>query len=592
MKLKLFFCFFWLGLLTVQAQINSVGIVGSAVGGWPGTQGNPGPEDVHQMSSTDGINWVYENLTITNSSSQEGLKFRANNQWNINWGANSFPSGLGTQDGPNIIGLSGVYDVFFNSTTGAYSFVGGNPASGVKLIGTATGNTDGLIMTTDDGIIYKIENISLNTGTAQFEINGNVRGSEGFPEGSLSSPSQLIPVSAAQYTSVTLNIVSGAYTFDFAPITSSIFVTLSGSALAGTNNTLTMSSLNGVVHYYSNLSTTQGTVTLNINTSGVIESFGGDSFPSGVGILNGTSISIPSGTWNVTFNAITKTYIFSGTSGNPTISIVGSGVGGWPGQIGNPGPEDVHQLTTEDGINYSISELAVTAGEVKFRQGNDWSVNWGDTAFPTGIGTQGGSNIIIPDSGIYNVSFNRITGAYNFIQPDTIAIVGTGVGGWPSEGETDTYRLTSEDGINFRLNNLEVSDGVIRFRQNNSWDLFWGGNSLSGNLVLFGPAITTAAGTYNILLNKLTGNYSLSTMNPSLRLFQVYPNPSNTEWNFTSENQFIETIEIFDLTGKTIVNLNLKSNFVSINTMNMTKGMYVGKITSAIGTETVKLIKN
>lgn len=542
------------------------------------------------MTSTDGVNWVYQNLTINNNSSDNGLKFRANNQWDINWGADSFPSGVGVQDGPNIIGLSGVYDVFFNSTTGAYSFVGGNPTSGIKLIGTATGSPDGLSMSSNNGILYKIENISLNTGTAQFEINGNARGSLGFPQGSLSSSSELIPVSAAQYASVTLNIVSGDYTFEFAPITSSIFVTLSGSALPGTNNTMT--SMNGVVHYFNNLSTAQGTLTLNINASDVIESYGGEGFPGGAGVLNGTPISIPTGTWNVTFNVITKTYTFSGTAGNPTISIVGSAVGGWPGQIGNPGPEDVHQLTSEDGVNYSITGLAFTAGEVKFRQGNDWAVNWGNPDFPFGIATQGGANIIIPESGTYNVSFNRITGTYSFSLPDTIAIVGTGVGGWPSEGETDAYQLTSEDGINFRLDNLTVTDGAVRFRQNNSWNLFWGGNSLSGNLVLFGPAITTTNGTYDIALNKLTGNYSLSTMNPTMRAFQVYPNPTSTKWNFVSDNLTIETIEIFDLTGKSVFNLNAKSNFVSINTNNLSNGLYVAKITSANTTETVKLMKN
>ena len=43
-----------------------------------------------------------------------------------------------------------------------------------------------------------------------------------------------------------------------------------------------------------------------------------------------------------------------------------------------------------------------------------WSVNWGDTAFPSGIGTQNGPNIPIA-SGSYTVIFNDITGGYNFI---------------------------------------------------------------------------------------------------------------------------------------------------------------------------------
>lgn len=43
-----------------------------------------------------------------------------------------------------------------------------------------------------------------------------------------------------------------------------------------------------------------------------------------------------------------------------------------------------------------------------------WSVNWGATEFPSGVGTQDGSNIPIA-SGSYVVVFNDITGGYNFI---------------------------------------------------------------------------------------------------------------------------------------------------------------------------------
>lgn len=43
-----------------------------------------------------------------------------------------------------------------------------------------------------------------------------------------------------------------------------------------------------------------------------------------------------------------------------------------------------------------------------------WTVNWGATDFPTGIGTQNGSDIPIA-AGSYVVIFNDITGGYNFI---------------------------------------------------------------------------------------------------------------------------------------------------------------------------------
>ena len=49
-------------------------------------------------------------------------KFRLNNDWGVNWGAGDFPSGIGTQDGPNIPVTAGNYTVRFNVLTGEYSF--------------------------------------------------------------------------------------------------------------------------------------------------------------------------------------------------------------------------------------------------------------------------------------------------------------------------------------------------------------------------------------------------------------------------------------------------------------------------------------
>ena len=51
--------------------------------------------------------------------------------------------------------------------------------------------------------------------------------------------------------------------------------------------------------------------------------------------------------------------------------------------------------------------------ELKFANGS-WDVNWGATAFPLGIGTNGGPNIPVK-AGSYRVYFNDILGLYYFI---------------------------------------------------------------------------------------------------------------------------------------------------------------------------------
>lgn len=43
--------------------------------------------------------------------------------WSVNWGATEFPSGIGTQNGPNIPVAAGDYIVLFNDITGGYNFI-------------------------------------------------------------------------------------------------------------------------------------------------------------------------------------------------------------------------------------------------------------------------------------------------------------------------------------------------------------------------------------------------------------------------------------------------------------------------------------
>jgi hypothetical protein len=90
------------------AQFPSVGILGDAFGGW---------NDDLDLVTIDGENYAGIFTAVAGQA-----KFRQDNAWDINWGAADFPSGLGTQGGPNIPVPAGTYLVIFNRTTGFYSF--------------------------------------------------------------------------------------------------------------------------------------------------------------------------------------------------------------------------------------------------------------------------------------------------------------------------------------------------------------------------------------------------------------------------------------------------------------------------------------
>lgn len=92
-------------------QITSVGIIGTATANaW----------DSDQDMTQDGTNADLWSAMIDLTDGE--AKFRANDDWAINWGAVDFPVGVGTQDGPNIPVTAGMYNVTLNTASGDYAF--------------------------------------------------------------------------------------------------------------------------------------------------------------------------------------------------------------------------------------------------------------------------------------------------------------------------------------------------------------------------------------------------------------------------------------------------------------------------------------
>ena len=482
-----------------HAQVNSVALVGEAAGGWPGDPGNPGPTDLLQMTSTDGVNWSLSAVTLTNANTGGGVKFRANNDWSINWGAASFPDGIGVANGANIPCIGGTYDVTFNSTTGEYHFIGGTPVAIVKIVGSAVITAGGESMTTTNGELYTLANATLLDGTAQFDIEGSLFGGDTFPTGTVVDNTLNIPVVAGSYTSVSVNIATGEYSFVAAPL-------------------------------------------------------------------------------------------------YPLISLIGSAVGGW-------GVDS--DMTTADGITYTYKALAVNGvapdNELKFRTNHDWGQpNYGGSGWPSGNATTTGGNITAGASGTYDVTFNLTTGDYTFSVP-TIAIVGSATpNGWPSDPQVDASVLTTTDnGVNYVLNSVTLSVGDLKFRANNGWAVNWGSSSFPAGVGTQDGAniAVTTAGDYSVTLNRVTGAYAfgdpLATKSFSTANFKVYPNPSNSVWNFASTaNKNIVSIQIVDVLGKTVLTINPAATAATVDASSLNSGLYFAKIATATATETVKLMKN
>lgn len=75
--------------------------------------------DTHQFTTTDGVNYTLNSITLINGAA----KIRLANSWGANWGGTTFPAGTGLFDSTsNIPVTAGTYSVTFNRTTLAYNF--------------------------------------------------------------------------------------------------------------------------------------------------------------------------------------------------------------------------------------------------------------------------------------------------------------------------------------------------------------------------------------------------------------------------------------------------------------------------------------
>ncbi len=343
---KLLMCctVFMAGTAMMTAQFANIGILGGSTStGWSADT---------DMITTDGVVYTLNDVVITVPEADGGVKFRQDDAWTLNWGASGFPNGTGTPGGANIPATNGTWDVTFNLTTKAYSFV---PA-GVDYDMVTIAGSSMVMMNTLDGITYTADNVTFETGDVAFRVNDAAVG------------------------------------------------------------------------------------------------WGSMAFPTGTAV-EGMSIPVPANSYNVTFNKETGAYSFNFVR----ISLIGAGVVSW---------ETDTQLATTDGINYTLSNFTFAGGEGKFRLNNAWETSWGTLEFPSGTATSvDGPNMVIT-AGTYNVTFNRLTGAFAFTASTAGLnnIVAYSVAAYPNP----TQGVWNFDAGNNSISTIQITDvtGKIIFTKN------------------------------------------------------------------------------------------------------------------------------
>jgi hypothetical protein len=334
---------------------------------------------------------------------------------------------------------------------------------------------------------------------------------------------------------------------------------------------ITLSTTDNITYKISNLQITTGVVKFR-QDGDWSNNWGGSTFPNGQGIFEGQDIPTLAGTYDVTFNRINATYSFITSTSFPSIGIWGPAVNS---QLGFGGADI--DMTTTDGIIYTLSGFYFTSGNAYFRQDNASNFVWGSVSFPAGTAVLGGPTISVA-GGEWFVTFNRLTGEYSFAYP-SIGILGTALNGFNAI-DTD---LTTTNGFDYSINGLTLANGEVKFRKDNLWTSNWGATSFPAGVgTQNGANIPVTAGTYNITFEKSSGNYSfintLSSQTNSLLLMKIYPNPTKSQIRFPEE---IKTLEVFDIAGKKVKSFNNTNTNYDVSTLE--KGVYILKGTTTDG---------
>ena len=565
---------FLLVLLTVSSinlNAQSIGMIGSfAQSGWA--------TDI-VMNTTDNDNYTLSAFTFLANCE---LKFRQDGAWAINWGFNTFPSGVGVQSGQNIPVPAGTYDIAFNKTSGAYSFTA--VVLNLPVVGFHGGFnqfTDRVDMVTADGVAYVKTDYYFNAAGVKFLNDANppvMWGADAFPSGTATVGGPTIPLTAGYYN-VDLNYTTGAYNFVEVP------VAIIGDAIIDFSTDIPMTSTDGGVTFTIDNVDLIGGKKFKFRTNfSWSTNWGCDTFPGGTAVQSGNDILVDvSGTYNITFNRLTLAYTAVLTSSAfPLVEALGTFTA------------DGVNASTLNGDEYKIDDYYFSAATgLKFALTDDNTTFWGNTAFPMGTATLGGGEIPVP-VGNFNVMFNKTTLAYDFtVTP--VSITGDGALGWGQ----DLYLTSTDNGINFTGSNITLTAGSIKFRSNSNYTKAWGATTFpTGTAALTEQAnILVTAGTYNVTFNRVTGEFNFQDITASVNQFgkdavNVYPNPTNSVWNFASKNNTIETVTIADIAGKTIFSKNVNALDFAVNAASFSNGIYFATVKSGQNTATYKLVKN
>ena len=223
---------------------------------------------------------------------------------------------------------------------------------------------------------------------------------------------------------------------------------------------------------------------------------------------------------------------------------------------------------------YTKTNYYLPAGNIKFREGNDW----------TGSQWPGGNdNYNVANAGFYDISLDTSNGGNISLVPSAsssnqnISLIGD-FNGW-----TDTV-MTTTDNITYTLVGVTITTGSLKFRRDSGWECNWGDNTTADGTAdpnSDNNIVITSDNSYDVSFNLQTLEYlievSATASNDSkselLNDYTLYPNPTTDFISIKSKN-IIELITIFDVNGKEVFKKELNSKNFDLR-LSLSTGVYM-----------------
>lgn len=222
----------------------------------------------------------------------------------------------------------------------------------------------------------------------------------------------------------------------------------------------------------------------------------GDDGADGTLDPGGANIAVTAGDYKITLDFANGTY----TMENFSWGIIGSGYNDWGGA--GPDAKFYYDYTTDT----FKRDVKLLDGEIKFRQNNEWTSDFGDTG-ADGTLDPGGDNIVV-SAGHYAVTLNFNDNTYTIEAKDVWGIVGSGYNDWGGAGPD--FALTEIQPDVYYGDIATLVDGEIKFRANNDWASDFGDTGADGTLDAGGDNIAVTAGLYRVKMDVANGTYMLN----------------------------------------------------------------------------------